>query len=75
MPPTTNASTGANRPGIEDLVDEPVALDGAGPAAAIAAPTTPPISACDELDGSPYHHVTRFQAIAPIERRRRSRSA
>src|SRR4029077_9225203 len=30
-----------------------------------AAPTRPPISACDELDGSPSHHVARFQAIAP----------
>ena len=28
-------------------------------------PTTPPISACDELDGSPKYHVIRFQAIAP----------
>ena len=31
-----------------------------------AAPIRPPISACDELDGSPSHHVTRFQAIAPM---------
>src|ERR671935_2228829 len=30
-----------------------------------AAPTRPPISACDELDGRPNHHVSRFQAIAP----------
>src|SRR3954468_10582313 len=33
---------------------------------AIAAPTRPPISACDELDGSPSHQVIRFQTIAPI---------
>ena len=25
----------------------------------------PPTSACDELDGSPYHQVIRFQAMAP----------
>src|SRR5207248_298688 len=33
---------------------------------AVAAPTSPPISACDELDGSPSHQVSRFQTIAPI---------
>ena len=26
----------------------------------------PPISACDELDGMPYHQVTKFQKIAPM---------
>ena len=26
----------------------------------------PPIRACEDDDGSPSHHVTRFQAIAPI---------
>ena len=36
------------------------------PAFAITAPTMPPISACDELDGMPRHQVIRFQAIAPI---------
>ena len=35
------------------------------PAAAMPAPTSPPIRACDELDGRPSHHVKRFQAIAP----------
>ena len=30
-----------------------------------AAPTRPPISACEELDGRPNHQVSRFQAIAP----------
>ena len=29
------------------------------------APMRPPMSACDELDGMPYHQVMRFQAIAP----------
>src|SRR5919112_1910877 len=28
--------------------------------------TTPPISACEEEEGSPKYHVARFQAIAPI---------
>ena len=36
-----------------------------GPSATNTAPTIPPISACDELDGRPKYHVIRFQAIAP----------
>jgi len=35
------------------------------PALATAAPTSPPISACDDEDGMPYHQVMTFQAIAP----------
>src|SRR5947208_12358724 len=35
-------------------------------AAASAAPTSPPISACDDDEGSPKYQVIRFQAIAPI---------
>jgi len=34
-------------------------------AAASAAPHRPPISACDEDDGSPIHQVTRFQLMPP----------
>ena len=30
-----------------------------------AAPISPPISACEELDGNPSHHVIRFHVIAP----------
>jgi hypothetical protein len=29
-----------------------------------AAPTNPPTRVCEELEGSPNHHVKRFQAIA-----------
>src|SRR3954454_14709013 len=36
------------------------------PAAAIADPATPPISAWLELVGRPRYQVVRFQAIAPI---------
>ncbi len=36
------------------------------PAAAIVEPTTPPISACDDDEGSPNHHVARFQQVAPM---------
>src|SRR4051794_9992493 len=35
------------------------------PAAASVAPTTPPISACDELDGMPRYQVARFQKMPP----------
>src|SRR3954454_12621710 len=34
--------------------------------AARAAPTSPPISACDDDDGSPKYQVIRFHAIAPM---------
>ena len=36
-----------------------------GPSATKTAPTIPPISACEELEGSPKYQVIRFQAIAP----------
>ena len=32
---------------------------------AIPAPVSPPISACEDEDGSPFHQVIRFQVIAP----------
>src|ERR1051326_2975354 len=35
------------------------------PAAAKAAPHSPPTSACDELDGRPTPQVARFHTIAP----------
>src|SRR6185503_21350796 len=37
-----------------------------GPWATRVAPTIPPIRACEDDDGSPNHHVVRFQAIAPM---------
>ena len=36
------------------------------PPLATAAPTRPPISACDDDDGRPHHQVITFQTIAPI---------
>jgi hypothetical protein len=36
------------------------------PASTTAAPTSPPTRAWLELDGSPRHHVTRFQATAAV---------
>jgi hypothetical protein len=35
------------------------------PTAAIIAPTMPPITACDELDGMPSSQVSRFQTMPP----------
>ena len=35
------------------------------PTAAIMAPTMPPISACEELDGMPSSQVSRFQVMPP----------
>jgi hypothetical protein len=37
-----------------------------GPELARAAPTKPPTSVCDELEGNPHHHVIRFQVMAAI---------
>src|SRR3954464_7293038 len=36
------------------------------PALVMPAPTSPPINACELLDGMPAHHVIRFHEIAPI---------
>src|SRR5512146_1237678 len=44
------------------LVPQTIALH---PARATAAPAYPPISACDDDDGSPNDHVMMFQASAP----------
>src|SRR5437867_2611273 len=37
----------------------PAPISAPAPVLAITAPTMPPISACDELDGMPYHRVMR----------------
>ena len=65
-PATRKATSGATTAGISTLPTRPSASTASSPAAATAEPTTPPISACEELEGSPNHQVTRFQAIAPI---------
>src|SRR4051812_46578462 len=65
-PATTNASTGAISPGITTFSTSPEPMTALDPSAANAAPTTPPISACDDDDGNPKYHVSRFQKIAPI---------
>jgi hypothetical protein len=37
------------------------------PALVMAAPTSPPIIVCEELDGIPNHQVARFQIMAAVK--------
>src|SRR3954452_11649917 len=60
-----NARTGATAAGTSTFSMMPSTLITSGPSATNAAPISPPISACDELDGRPAHHVAMFHAIAP----------
>jgi hypothetical protein len=43
----------------------PSSMSDENPIFATPAPMSPPISACDEDDGSPAHHVMTFQVLAP----------
>ena len=52
--------------GTRTLPTTPSASTASRPEAATAEPITPPINACDELEGRPEYQVTRFQAMAPI---------
>ena len=45
----------------------PEAITDPNPALATAAPTNPPTSVCDELEGKPHHHVNKFHVIAAIK--------
>src|SRR3954452_5885216 len=47
------------------LPSRPSQLIASVPCAASIDPTTPPMSACEELEGRPAHQVTRFHTIAP----------
>ena len=60
------ARIGATIAGTSTLPTRPSVSTASKPTAATAEPTTPPISACEELEGSPKDQVIRFQAIAPI---------
>src|SRR3954468_15092600 len=62
---TENARTGAMAAGTSTFSMMPSPLMTSAPSATNAAPISPPISACDELDGRPSHHVATFHAIAP----------
>src|SRR6476661_3459912 len=66
MPATARARIGATTAGIRTLPTRPSAITASVPAAATAEPTTPPIRACEELDGRPKYQVIRFQEMPPI---------
>ena len=62
---TSPASTGAISAGTMTFESTPSHSTPLVPTAASVEPIMPPISACEEDDGTPNHHVTRFQVIAP----------
>src|SRR5947208_17037107 len=61
----TKPSGGEKRAGNATLWTTPGHSTPFDPDWTSAAPIRPPISACEELDGRPRHHVRRFHAIAP----------
>ena len=62
---TSAAMTGDSTAGMTTLETRPCHSTALPPEAAIVAPMTPPISACEELDGMPNSQVSRFQMIPP----------
>ena len=66
IPATVKARIGATMPGTMTFSTRPSPWIALAPLAAKAAPTRPPMSACDELEGSPKYQVARFHAMAPI---------
>src|SRR5689334_9904743 len=66
IPAAQNASTGATSAGTITLSTRPWPFTAPEPAATKAAPATPPMSACEELEGRPAYQVARFQAMAPM---------
>src|ERR1700694_3153032 len=59
--PTSGDSTIAS-----NVFDNPLQTAAESPALAIPPPTSPPIRACELLDGMPNPQVIRFQTMAPI---------
>src|SRR3954452_19396721 len=66
IPAAVNASTGAMIAGTITFSISPSPMTPLEPTAANVEPPHPPISACDDDEGSPKYQVSRFQAIAPI---------
>src|SRR5688500_18225150 len=58
--------SGESTSGTSTLPTSALHLNAPTPAWATTAPQSPPMSACDELDGMPHHQVSRFQTIAPM---------
>src|SRR5664279_1264186 len=59
------ATSGASTAGMRTFWMMVWKLTAFAPAAIRVAPTMPPMSACEELDGNPKYQVSRFQAMAP----------
>ena len=59
------AMNGESIPGMMTLDTRPCHFTACDPAAAIVAPMTPPMRACEELDGIPKYQVSRFQVMPP----------
>jgi len=66
MRAATRQMAGAAIMGTMTLSTRPLQITPLMPTWTSVAPTSPPISACDELDGMPKRHVMRFQAMAPM---------
>ena len=62
---TKPATTGARTAGMTTLLRTPLQATPLIPRDAIAAPISPPNSACEELEGMPSNHVARFQMMPP----------
>src|SRR5918998_374425 len=62
---TPIATSGAVSAGTSTLDTTPDQMTPDVPTAASTEPITPPTSACDELDGKPHSHVSRFQTMPP----------
>jgi hypothetical protein len=63
----TNENTIPNKGAIKiniTILITPADCTAPKPELATAAPTRPPTRVCEELDGRPQYHVTRFQVIA-----------
>src|SRR5687767_7145629 len=63
---STNPKYGETTSGTSTFFTRVPQLKWLQPACVTTAPARPPMSACDELDGMPYHHVMRFHAEAPM---------
>src|ERR1700733_14442263 len=59
------AKMGAKIAGMKTLPATPDQMTALPPACTSSAPMTPPIKACDELDGMPRYQVVMFQAMPP----------
>lgn len=64
--PPIKPTKGDPNKGISTLFTRIVQLTWVNPAWAIPPPTSPPIKACDELEGMPRYQVIKFQMMAPI---------